>query len=90
MATILNSYQNPDGTPVANGYLLVSLNQAASSGLVQLSVAKVKVLLNASGAVIGSPTFAASSTLEPTTAYYILEVYAADGQQLSYPTILVL
>jgi hypothetical protein len=91
MATIqATTYQNPDGSPVANGFLLIGLNQAATSGGNAIGVSKVTVLLDANGTIIGTPEFASSSTLEPPTAYYILTIHAATGQQVSGPTILVI
>jgi len=81
----LTTFQNADGSPVENGYLLIWLNQACVSGTNQLGVQKVKVPLIGSGEVEGSPSFFASDTLEPTSAYYVQSVYSANGQLVAGP-----
>jgi hypothetical protein len=90
MASLLNSYQNADGTPVANGFLLVGLNQTATALGNVISTNKVKVLLDANGDVVGSPDFFPTSSLNPPGTQYFLSIYTATGQLVSGPTILVI
>jgi hypothetical protein len=82
--------QNADGSPVANGFLLVGLNQAAVSGGFVIGTAKINVPLDSNGNIIGSPEFATSASLEPPTAQYVLSIFTSTGQEVGYPTILVI
>jgi hypothetical protein len=84
-ALTVNTFQNPDGSPVANGYLLISLNQDGSVNNTQLQFNQVKVLLDSSGVITGSPTFWPNASISPPGTYYIISVYSASGQLVAGP-----
>lgn len=81
----VNTFQNPDGSPVANGYIRIRLSQIGSSNSQQIDIVFTKTLLNASGVIIGSPTFWPNSGILPAGTYYIIEVYNSSGQLIAGP-----
>lgn len=75
-----STFVNPDNTPIANGYLTVSMYSTSQDGTgVQLQDNKVKVLLNSSGQII--------SNLFPTDTVYLVSAYTAKGQLVAGPLI---
>ena len=95
----ITNFQNPDGSPVAKGYLRIRISQNASISFLipgpitehnQIQSNFTKVSLDSSGNVTGSPTFWANADLSPSGTYYILEVFSSTGQLLSGPSKLTI
>lgn len=84
MATL--TFQYPDGSPVANGYLIVSLDQdALAPGELSFSAGReTKVPLDSNGTV-ANPVTVPSSSLTPSTAQYIIKVFTAQGELIRGP-----
>src|SRR5579863_3069306 len=72
MKTISGTFQNPDGSAVANGILKLTLSQAANiSGTAQIAPTEVTIQLNSSGAIPANTTILANDELTPAgTTYY--------------------
>ena len=86
----VNTFQNPDGTPVANGYLLIRLNQDGSVNDTQIQSNFTQISLDSSGSIVGSPTFWQNANINPPGTYYILSVFSATGQLVSSPNVVTL
>jgi hypothetical protein len=86
MATL--TFQYPDGSAVANGYLLVTLDQdALAPGELSFSAGRsTKVTLDANGTV-ANPVTVPSSSLIPPTTNYVIRVYSAQGELVRGPYI---
>ena len=80
------TFQYPDGTPVANGYLIVTLDQdALAPGELSFSAGRyTKIPLDSSGTV-ANPVTVPSSSLTPSTAQYIIKVFTAQGELIRGP-----
>ena len=82
---VVNTFQYPDGTPVANGYLIFRLSVDGSVNDTQIQRTFTKILLNSSGVVTGSPMFWPNSAILPAGSYYVMTVYSAVGQIVAGP-----
>jgi hypothetical protein len=82
----IQTFVNPDGTPVANGYITVRLNvnaQVNVSGVfTQVQSNSIKMLLDSSGTIIGGGNVWETSLMSPKTEdlYYVVNVYTQAGQ----------
>ena len=85
----LTNFQFADGNPVANGYLKVRLNIDGAANNTQLNTQFLKVSLDSSGNIIGSPVFWQNSSISPST-YYIYSVYSAQGQRVAGPNKIII
>lgn len=83
---IVTNFQNPNGSPVANGYLIFRLNTEGSVNFTQISSQAIRIPLDSSGNIIGSPTFWPNNDLLPSGTYYVQSVYTANGQLISGPS----
>lgn len=91
VALTVNTFVNPDGTPVANGYMMIRLNtNGSTSGGIQIQDNFTKTLLDANGTVTGSPLFWQNADISPAGSYYIYSIYTAKGQLVSGPNKLTL
>jgi len=84
---LVNTFQNPDGSPVANGYIKIRLNVDGSINDGQLQSNYVNLPLDSSGVISGSPTFWPNSEISPSGTYYVENVYKANGQLVAGPSI---
>ena len=82
----IQTFENADGSDVANGYLLIHLSNDAASASGQIS-AKIKseVALGTLGEILDNPQFWENSSLTPNDTVYFLEVYNADGLRICGP-----
>lgn len=79
-------YNGPDGLPLSNGYLLVSISNDAMSVDGQLCYQLVtKVPLDNNGQIIGALTFFPNNQLNPLGTYYIVNGYTSAGQLVLGP-----
>jgi hypothetical protein len=85
ISLVVNTFQNPDGSPVANGYILIRLCLDGSVDDDQINSNYTQINLNSSGVIIGSPTFWPNIDISPSGTYYIMFVYSSDGQIVSGP-----
>ena len=79
-ALTVTQFVNPDGSPVANGYVTIRLCQDGS-------VNDTQIALDSTGTIVGSPVFWTNASISPSGTYYILSVYAASGQRVSGPSV---
>lgn len=86
-ALTVNTFVNPDGTPVANGYIRIRLNQDGSVSGNQIQASYTEIALDSNGTIIGSPVFWPNANINPSGTYYILLVYATTGQLVYGPNI---
>jgi hypothetical protein len=87
----LTSFSDADGSPLANGYLLIHTSDDAtvtgtSSSLQICRDAVVKVLLDTTGTITGSPVFWPNSAMSPAGLYYVLRAFSSNGQMVLGPT----
>jgi hypothetical protein len=87
VALTVNTFQTPDGNPVALGNLTFRLVIDGSVNNEQIQSNKVVIPLNSSGVITGSPTFWANADIAPPGTYYIQSVYTAAGQLVSGPNL---
>ncbi len=85
-------FQNFLAQPLANGYLLLQLSHdAQATGSVQVVAGpNIRVPLDANGSVSGVINVWANGDLTPTTTFYFVQVFAADGTVQSSPQLLKL
>ena len=86
-ALTVNTFVNPDGSPVANGYIRIRLSQDGSVNNIQIQATYTEISLNSSGVIVGSPLFWPNSEISPSKTYYIIIVYSATGQEVAGPNI---
>ena len=84
----INQFVNPDGSPVANGYLRIRLNQDGSTNDTQIQSNFIRVPLDLNGFIVGDPQFWPNLNISPPGSYYILLVYNATGQLVSGPSVI--
>ena len=84
---IQTTYVNPDGSPVANGTLLVRLNQDGVTADKQIQSNFIRIPLDENGRVTGAPVLPLNSAISPAGTYYIGKVYNATGQLVGLPFI---
>jgi len=82
------TFQYPDGTAVANGYLLITLDQdALAPGELSFSAGRyTKIALDSSGTVT-NPVIVPSSSLIPPSTNYVIKVFSAQGELVRGPYI---
>jgi hypothetical protein len=78
------AFQDPEGNPLANGFLLFELSQ---DGVVNTSTRvcaghTIRVPLNSSGDVPSSPIYSLwpNTVITPSTTFYTLSAYSSTGQ----------
>ncbi len=82
----IQTFQNADGSEVANGYLLVRLSNDAASSSGQVSaLIKSEMTLGTLGEILNNPQFWENSSLEPSDTVYLLEVYNTNGLRICGP-----
>lgn len=86
IALIVNTFVNPDGSPVANGYMKIRLSEDGSVNNTQIQSNFTTVALDSLGTIIGSPVFWPNASINPPNTYYIQLVYEASGQLVSGPS----
>ena len=86
----ITNFQNADGTPVANGTLQIRLNINGSVSDTQIQSNSTTVALDASGNVVGAPTFWPNAAISPAGTYYVLSVYSIQGQLVGGPNVLTI
>lgn len=79
---ITGTWQNVDGNPLANGYLLMHITDDAQIPTVgQISsLIKFKVTLDANGSILGTVNIWPNNVLNPATTQYVVQAYSAAGQ----------
>lgn len=82
----ITEFFNLDGTPLASGYLAISINTDVNTpDPGQIGAQAVShVELDAEGTITGSPTFWGNANLLPAGSVYLLSSYTAEGQQVLY------
>lgn len=87
------AFQDPLGNPLANGYLLLQLNQdaqyATSNQLVFGGVA-IRIQLDANGNVASTQSVWANGDLTPAGTFYYINVYNSKGVLQNNPTPLTI
>jgi hypothetical protein len=83
----VNTFQLPNGLPVALGTITMRLNQIGSVNVTQLGVQFTAIKLDANGMITGSPTFWHNSDISPSGTYYIQTVYSSTGQVVAGPNV---
>jgi hypothetical protein len=86
----LRIFTLPSGSPVANGYLMIRLSIPGSVNDTQIQSNFVKVPLDSTGTVIGTPTFWHNTDISPPGTSYIQSVYTSQGQLISGPNKLTI
>ena len=86
-ALTVNTFQTPDGKPVALGKLTFRLVIDGSVSNEQIQSNKVVIPLNSSGVITGSPTFWPNASIAPPGTYYVQSVYTAAGQLVAGPNV---
>ena len=86
----LTTFQNADGTPVANGTLQIRLNINGSVNDTQIQSNSTTVVLNVNGEVLFDPTFWPNAAISPAGTYYVLSVYSIQGQLVGGPNVLTI
>jgi hypothetical protein len=84
---VIDNFVNADGTPVANGTLVLKLNQDGSVNDTQIQSNPIYLTLDSSGTVEGSPTLPSIQSINPPGAQYFRKVYDANGQLVSGPSV---
>jgi hypothetical protein len=82
--TITGTFVDPQGNPLANGYLVMRLShdgQSATPNQVVSSLTQ-RVTLNSSGQVGPAVAIYSNTGLLPANTFYRITVYAADGTEV--------
>jgi hypothetical protein len=90
IALTVTTFVNPDGSPVANGYIRIRLSQDGSVNNTQIQSSFTKIALDSNGTIVGSPVFWPNDQISPSGTYYIIIVYAASGQEVARAAIVTL
>ena len=83
--TITGTFVDPQGNPLANGYLVMRLShdgQSATPNQVVSSLTQ-RVTLNSSGQIGPAVAIYSNTGLLPANTFYRITVYAADGPKSS-------
>ncbi len=75
-------FQNAEGSPLANGFLIMKLSGdevAMSVGQIDAGT-KIRVPLDSSGNVFGTVSVWPNDVIQPVNSYYTVEAYNANGQ----------
>jgi hypothetical protein len=81
----ITNFQTSDGSPVANGYILIRLNVDGMASGDQIQSNFIKITLDSNGNLIGSPLFWTNASIIPPGSYYIVQVYKLNGQLVGGP-----
>ena len=78
------NFQSPDGTPLANGYLLFTLSQdGLVNGSSQIAAGReIKIVLDSTGNVVTSPAqyLWPNDVIIPANTFYTVSAYTSAGQ----------
>ena len=89
----LTTYFKPDGTPLANGYILVKLVFDCECPCANYQITGsnwVKVNLDSNGVIIGTHQVRPNPQLKPDGSYYIVNAYTQEGQLVLGPKKVVI
>lgn len=86
----ITNYQLPDGSPVANGYLLIRLNIDGNVSDSSIDSNFIRVPLDSDGNISGSPVFWPNDEISPSGTYYVLKVYQANGKLVAGPMVVTI
>ena len=92
MTQLINgNFADAEGNPVALGYIIMQLNQDAQSSLTSQVVGgrTIKITLDASGNAVAGQYVWPNTALNPTTTFYIVNVYTAAGQLVWGPNYML-
>jgi hypothetical protein len=81
---------DPEGNPVAYGYVDISVSvDCQSTSDTQIGKGSVATIpLDATGIITGSYPIWQNSSLTPSGSYYIIKVYTSSGQLVQGPDII--
>ena len=79
----ITNYQTANGSPVANGHLVINLSSDGVAGTDQVSSRAVTIPLDVNGNIIGSPLFWPNDQITPAGTQYVVQVFSADGQRVA-------
>jgi hypothetical protein len=82
--TITGTFVNPQGVPLANGYLVMQLSHDGQSATPNQVVSgfRLRVTLNSSGQISPAVAIYSNTGLLPANTFYRITVYAADGTEV--------
>ena len=92
MTQLINgNFADAEGNPVALGYIIMQLNQDAQSSLTSQVVGgrTIKITLDSSGNAVAGQYVWPNNALNPTTTFYIVNVYTAAGQLVWGPNYML-
>lgn len=80
----LTTFNDSEGNPLSNGYLLIRLNKDAQApDDTQIgSQTNSRITLDVDGVITGSPGFWGNATLHPSNTVYLLSAFRANGQRV--------
>lgn len=79
----ITNYQQVDGNPVANGYLIVWLNRDGRVAGNHIQFNATIVPLDSNGNISGTHTFWPNADIIPSGTYYIVDVHSQLGQLIT-------
>ena len=85
----INTFQLPNGAPVANGSITVRLNTDGMVSGDSINTKFAPIALDSNGVIAGSPVFWPNSEISPIGTYYIVIVYTAAGQEVAGSLLVV-
>jgi len=82
--TITATFVDPQGNPLANGYLVMRLSHDGQSATPNQVVSGLtqRVTLNSSGQISPAVAIYSNTGLLPANTFYRITVYAADGAEV--------
>ena len=82
--TITATFVDPQGNPLANGYLVMRLSHDGQSATPNQVVSGLtqRVTLNSSGQISPAVAIYSNTGLLPANTFYRITVYAADGTEV--------
>ena len=82
--TITGTFVDPQGNPLANGYLVMRLSHDGQSGTPNQVVSGLtqRITLNSSGQINPAVAIYSNTGLLPANTFYRVTVYAADGTEV--------
>ena len=85
---VVNTFQLPNGQPVASGYMLIRLNMDGnvSGSSLQLCGNTIRLPLDNNGILSSSYLFWPNNAISPSGTYYIYSIYTAQGELVLGPT----
>lgn len=82
----VTTFQTPDGSPVASGYITIRLStDGSTTGNTSVSMQITKIGLDNTGTLIGSPVFWPNNEITPSGTMYIVNVYSSIGELVGGP-----